>query len=396
MMKKIRLLFASPILIRIATIGLNFFSNIIINRSLGIALKGQYTTIFNYANFLQLFLNLGICYAYPIIKKEKGSCVAKKLILTIIWLQAIIFLIISVILSFFIHSISALLIVVLTTILICNNQIVFVALIDDIRLRNLTLLESTFFFVVLNAIGVIVFKRNLYFVVALLIIKYLYEVIIISKKYQYFIFDLDQINVKMIRQIIRVGIPSAAMVILITCNYNIDILLLNWLESGDVQVGIYGVAYTLSNILWVVPDAFKELVYNKSAKEDDYKFILKCIWVNMFICILLLLGFSILGKHFLKLVYGTEYVVAYSVTLTLFVGIIPMIAFKLIHPVYVNKGKSIVVAMLLIVSVIINIIANVILIPSYGAIGASMASVISYSVCGIIFLIKYFLDFIWN
>lgn len=393
-MKKIKLWFSSPILIRIITIGLNFFSNIIINRSLGIALKGQYTTIFNYANFLQLFLNLGICYAYPTIQKEKDIEVAKKIIMTIIWLQTVMFFFISVVVSIFSHSIRVQLIMFLTTILICNNQIVFIALIDNIRKRNLILLSATIIFIVFNVIGALLFKGNLYVVVVLLIIKYLYEIVAVSKQYQYFIFDLSLIDMNSFRQVMRVGIPTAVMVILITCNYNIDILLLNWLESGDIQVGIYGVAYTLSNILWVIPDAFKELIYNKSAKEDDYKFILKCIVANMFICMFILLGFSILGKCFLNFVYGKEYVVAYNVTLTLFVGIIPMIAFKLIHPIYVNKGRSAIVAMLLVVSVIINIIASIILIPFYGAIGASIASVISYSVCGIIFLVKYCLDFI--
>ena len=70
-MVNIKKILISPIVIRVLTVGLNFVSNVIINRSLGLELKGQYTTILNYANFLQLFLNLGICYAYPMLKKEK-------------------------------------------------------------------------------------------------------------------------------------------------------------------------------------------------------------------------------------------------------------------------------------------------------------------------------------
>ena len=70
-MGKIKRYFHSPVSIRILTVGLNFIANVLINRSLGLVLKGQYTTILNYANFLQLFLNLGICYAYPLLKKTE-------------------------------------------------------------------------------------------------------------------------------------------------------------------------------------------------------------------------------------------------------------------------------------------------------------------------------------
>lgn len=79
-MVNIKKILISPIVIRVLTVGLNFVSNVIINRSLGLELKGQYTTILNYANFLQLFLNLGICYAYPMLQKEKESIDAKNTI----------------------------------------------------------------------------------------------------------------------------------------------------------------------------------------------------------------------------------------------------------------------------------------------------------------------------
>ena len=80
-------------------------------------------------------------------------------------------------------------------------------------------------------------------------------------------------------------------------------------------------------------------------------------------------------------------------TMTLFIGIIPMVAFKLIHPVYVNDGRSIIVVLLLTISVLTNIAVSYILIPAYGAFGAAIASVISYSVCGFLFYLKFSHDY---
>ena len=70
-----------------------------------------------------------------------------------------------------------------------------------------------------------------------------------------------------------------------------------------------------------------------------------------------------------------------------------MIAFKLIHPIYVNNGKAKIIIYLLSISVIVNIISSWILIPNWGAFGAATASVISYTICGILFFVKFYYDF---
>ena len=101
----------------------------------------------------------------------------------------------------------------------------------------------------------------------------------------------------------------------------------------------------------------------------------------------------VLGKLFLEIFYGKEYVQAFTTTMILFIGVIPMIAFKLIHPVYVNQGKSAMVVKLLIVSIISNIVVSLILIPRFQAVGAAFASVISYMICSILFVIRFAKDF---
>lgn len=392
-MGKVKKYLLSPITIRILTVGLNFIANVLINRSLGLSLKGQYTTILNYANFLQLFLNMGICYAYPLIRNKDGEESAKKTLLTIIWIQTIVFSIGSCAVYIIHAEIRTLMIVILSTVMICNSQIVFIALIDNIKKRNLFLLSSTVLFIICNAICILIVPGKLYIVVGVLIVRYLYELIVIVKVNHYNIFSLESLDKEKVVAILKIGLPTAVLAVLISCNYNIDIFMLNWMNSGDTQVGIYGVAYSLTNMLWIIPDAFKELIYNKSAREDNFTYVMKCIFANMGLCIAISLGFLLLGRWFLGVVYGQEYTVAFNVTLTLFVGVIPMVAFKLIHPIYVNKGKSGIVVMLLCIAVWANIISSWMLIPAYGAFGAAIASVISYAICGVLFFFKYKKDY---
>ena len=195
-MGKIKQYLLSPVSIRILTVGLSFIANVLINRSLGLVLKGQYTTILNYANFLQLFLNLGICYAYPLLKKTEKIDKAKQLIMTVVWLQTFAFAVISAIVFLIIPNIRILMIILLSTVMICNSQIVFIALIDDIKKRNLFLLSSTVLFIFSNAVCILIAPGQLYLIVALLIIRYLYEIIVIVKKNQYAIFSISSLNQK--------------------------------------------------------------------------------------------------------------------------------------------------------------------------------------------------------
>lgn len=393
LINKVKRTLCSPVLIRLLTVCLSFISGVFINRSLGLELKGQYTIITNYANFIQLLVNCGICYVYPVLKRENGNR-ARKVVSTLIWIQTFFMVLISVIMLCFCQNIKSIQIVILSTLQICNSQIIFIALIENIGKRNLVLLLSTILYIFLNAIMFIFKRGKLDIVICLLVIKYLFEIVLCGRIGKIFNFDLKLIDTNVRKKIFSVGFPTAVLAILISCNYNLDIMLLNWMRAGNIEIGIYGVAYSLSNMLWIIPDVFKELVYNKTAQTAvDGKLILKYIVLNMLICFGICLGFVFLGRLFLLIIYGEQYVQAFETTITLFIGIIPMVSFKLIHPIYVNEGKSIIVSVLLAVAVISNIISSYLLIPIYGAFGAAIASVIAYSICGVLFLIKYWNDY---
>lgn len=381
----------SSIALRIITILCSFIANIFINRSLGISLKGQYTSIYAYANFIQLAANLGLCYSYANLRRSIKPKTAKTILCTLVWMQTFILFILFILFTIYNKNISWSLLIAL--LLICDNQLVFLAVIDDIVFRNKILVDTSIIYVILTIISFLFANNNLNFIFICLIVRYMLEIVWISFKFHYFDFNLRIVDLTILKKVLKIGVPTAILAILISCNYNIDIFLMNILNCNDTEIGIFGVAYTLTNMLWVLPDAFKELVYNRTAKKTSEKDIVKLIIINIIICIIICLGFAVLGKLFLELFYGKEYIQAFSTTMILFVGVIPMITFKLIHPIYVNQGKSSMVVKLLLVSIISNFIVSLILIPTFQAIGAAFASVISYAVCSILFVIKFSNDF---
>ena len=82
------------------------------------------------------------------------------------------------------------------------------------------------------------------------------------------------------------------MQLMITLNYNLDVILLKRLTNNLTYVGLYSVAINLGNMLWLIPDAFRDVVFNKTAVEDSVKEIVNLIKVNILIAI------TIISTHF--------------------------------------------------------------------------------------------------
>ena len=191
-----------------------------------------------------------------------------------------------------------------------------------------------------------------------------------------------------IREIYRTGIISMLMLLMMSFNYNIDIIILKQLSSS-YSVGLYSIAVNLANMLWLIPDAFKDVLFNKTSKNDSINEIVLSTKLNLYLNIIITIGFIILGKQFINFMYGKEFIEAYNSTVILFIGCMVMIIYKLIHPLYIALGKQTLIFNILLASVFINIILNYILIPKFDIIGAAIASVCSYTICGIVFLIIF-------
>ena len=66
-----------------------------------------------------------------------------------------------------------------------------------------------------------------------------------------------------------------------------------------------------------------------------------------------------------------------------------MVFFKMIAQYNVVNKKQIINVIMLSVSVLVNIVLNILLIPKYGIIGAAIASIIGYFICAIVFVVYF-------
>lgn len=376
---------------KLVVIALSFLNSILINRSLGVQLRGEYTTIVNWASLMQLFLTLGIGSAYPAIKRrypEKSKAIFSTIVLIIAGIYAVVFLCTNIFLN--IDAKYTCIIAYTSTI---ESLLIFIALVENVTQKNRINIITAAIHTAFLWFIFLFFKHNLYAILWSVIIDHIILSLGLIIYNQLWNISFTMLNRKLLVEIFQIAIPSMLMNMLMYLNYHADILFLSAITEDAYIVGLYGTAVTLGNMLWIIPDAFKDILFNRAAKKDNPQEIMVAIFVNIILCLVVLIGFIIFGKWFLGVMYGKEFIAAYPLVLLLFTGTFPMALYKLIHPIYITNGKTGIVVLLLLVAVLVNCIGNMILIPIYSGVGAAIASIISYMICGIIFFIKFQYDY---
>lgn len=373
---------------KILIIVISIISSALINRSLGVKLKGEYAYIINIVNILVPIFSFGIGQTYSTYRRKYGEeALGTFVILTLIQAGiALLFFLVTFILKSNYYIWMSLL---LSSGQILRTNLLYIAAVEDIKKRDINnIIYKTIY--MLFAIALFYLKRGS--LNAMLSLSIIDEIIIIfgtfyNYKFKPSIKFMKEYNESPLK-IYRLGFISMLMYLMMTLNYNIDIIFLKKM-CDSVTVGLYSVGVQLANILWIIPDAFKDVIVNKTSKKDSIEEIINVTKFCLYLAIIIIIGFTIFGKVFIRIVYGKEFINAYLVTLLLFIGTLSMIIYKITHPLYISKGKQGLVLNILTISVFINVVLNFISIPCFGMNGATLASIMSYSICSIIFLVIF-------
>ncbi len=194
-------------------------------------------------------------------------------------------------------------------------------------------------------------------------------------------------------EILKEGFLPMISSLLIMLNYKVDIVMLNQFEVDYALIGLYSLGLSISEYIWIIPDIFKDVVQKRTAKNNSIEtinFSLRCSLTFVCLCYIVLL---ILGKNLFGIIFGREYIEAYKVTIILFFGIYSMCFYKIIGQLFISDNKSKQYFVILLVGAILNVICNYLLIPTMNIDGAAIASILSYSVIGIVFLILYLIQY---
>jgi len=199
------------------------------------------------------------------------------------------------------------------------------------------------------------------------------------------------ITKKELYKIIKFGIFPMFALLMTTLNYRIDVIMLKHYVISS-KVGVYSVGVMLAERVWLIPDAMKEVMISNLSKGKGVEEVCFVIRICNLACLFVVLGIVLLGQPFINIFFGEEYTGAYIVTVVILIGVIFMIYYKMIGAYNIVFGKQKQNFIYLVFSVAANIIANLLLIPKLGNIGAALASVISYGAAAFLFVRKFVKD----
>ena len=162
--------------------------------------------------------------------------------------------------------------------------------------------------------------------------------------------------------------------------------------SGSKQIAIFAIAMTLEGFIWTFAYALNGLFLPKVTKmvsghQNRYEvsnLMIKVGRIQLLVIGLLITGVVVLGKSFIQLWMGADFILSYYVVLFLVVpGIITLsqeIAYTLLFVENEIKYRAI----LFILASVISIIIGVLLIPKLGALGPAIGVGTALILCHVV------------
>jgi len=267
------------------------------------------------------------------------------------------------------------------------KQLNYVVLIENPKLRNLASIYLYGFDILIVA-GMSLFLEP----------SYLHLVIfILLKEFIYLIISFANLRIsvfsvrptpKRLFTYTKYGFIPMLTIILMTINYRIDILALNG-NVSTAQIGIYSLGVMIAERVWLIPDAIKDIVMSRLVKGSNEKEVAVVIKYGFWSSLISVGVIAALGKPFLNILFGSQFEGVYPITLIMMVGVVGMVFYKMVYAYNVVNGKKVINFVFLGLAAVINVIGNYMTIPIWGIYGAAMSSVVSYTFCGIAFLVYF-------
>ncbi len=191
----------------------------------------------------------------------------------------------------------------------------------------------------------------------------------------------------LLRRMWRYGIAAWPAGILGTAAQRFDVFLLAYFQ-GPAAVGVYSIAVTMAELSSYVPNALSGVLIPKvaAAREAGMEITLRLGRVTWIVTALTGLAVFVVGAPLIPLVFGSEFRASIVPLACILPGIV-MLSLATTPSSYLagmgHPGDLTIAAGL---NVFVNITANVILDPLFGATGAAIASSLSYAASAILII----------
>jgi O-antigen/teichoic acid export membrane protein len=185
----------------------------------------------------------------------------------------------------------------------------------------------------------------------------------------------------------RYHVGWVAMYLLVT----IDVLLLNAMGS-PAMVGIYTVAVTVMALTRIPGETITQIVLPKQASSnvDDAKHITaRALRLNLLVSAILVGALTGVSPWLIPLVYGQSFTGSVAPLLALAPGTIALMLVLPLEQHLVRLERPIAMTAVSVSVLAVNILLNLVMIPRWGAVGAALASTVTYIVMALVEMARF-------
>jgi len=149
----------------------------------------------------------------------------------------------------------------------------------------------------------------------------------------------------------------------------------------------------LSELVWIIPAALGQVIYNRVAGDKDQEASLELVKKThrIVLSFLLLCTFlvAVAGPYIIPWVYGDDFRGAILPFLILLPGTLIMVSTKLLAKLFTASGHIGITNKVQIISSIVSIVLYLTLIPRMGILGAAIGASVGYTLSAIVFWYFY-------
>lgn len=368
-----------------------FLTGIVVNslstRFLGQYYKGISSYISSILSVAVIIAAFGMHQAYPYYRREFGKTFIKSYYGAIQSIVAI-YSVIAVLVCFKAGIYSTVgMVAVLLPIMVYAKMVSYSALVDKPGMRNILELLVSIIDIIVILLLYLFTDPNMQWLLLILVLKYLLEILFYSK-IQHINLCISINSMGYLKNMMIFGFIPMLSQVMVNLNYRIDVFMLKRYTNME-NIGIYSIGVSLVEQCWIIPETVRDILVSRLANGKQEEEVAAVIRISNTIVSIVALVIILLGKFVISILYGKEFIMAYPVAVIELIGVLGMVSMKMVaaYNIVLNKQKVNLVFML--IGIFINVIINSVLIPIWGINGAAIATLISYTVNGALF-ITYF------
>jgi len=195
-----------------------------------------------------------------------------------------------------------------------------------------------------------------------------------------------------IKKALVYGIQIHLFVIIVFLNYRVDMFLINSFLN-PAAVGFYTIAVGLVEKIWLIPHAMSTVLFPKVVAETDEQrrkeFTPLVARTVLWISALGALALFFLGRWIVEIFFSAEFLPAVRPLQILLPGIVAMSVWAGLANDISGRGRPMLNTYIGGMSLVVNVLLNILWIPMYGINGAALASTVSYGVTLVVQLFVY-------